>query len=183
MAEQKKETIAMIRSRLAEVPTPEELLRWSLDGRLGVRQALQQYARRQNKVRQEHERLRALYRYEEHWYAQGKLHIAGTDEAGRGPVAGPVTVAAVILPPHAMLLLPIKFCIFLSKSLIPSTFIRQYLTACRPRLCHYNRRHKCCCQMPCRLPYRFRCRRLFGAIRKVLPLRQPLFWRKSVVTI
>ena len=103
MAEQKKETIAMIRSRLAEVPTPEELLRWSLDGRLGVRQALQQYARRQNKVRQEHERLRALYRYEEHWYAQGKLHIAGTDEAGRGPVAGPVTVAAVILPPHAML--------------------------------------------------------------------------------
>ena len=99
MAEEKKETIAMIRSRLAEVPTPEELLRWSLDGRLGVRQALQQYARRQDKVRQEHERLRALYRYEEHWYAQGKLNIAGTDEAGRGPVAGPVTVAAVILPP------------------------------------------------------------------------------------
>ena len=71
MAEEKKETIAMIRSRLAEIPTPEELLRWSLDGRLGVRQALQQYARRQDKVRKEHERLRALYRYEEHWYAQG----------------------------------------------------------------------------------------------------------------
>lgn len=103
MADEKKETIAMIRSRLAEIPTPEELLRWSLDARLGVRQALQQYARRQDKVRKEHERLRALYRYEEHWYAQGKLNIAGTDEAGRGPVAGPVTVAAVILPPHAML--------------------------------------------------------------------------------
>ncbi|MBI5484313.1 MAG: ribonuclease HII [Deltaproteobacteria bacterium] len=29
---------------------------------------------------------------------QGYLHIAGVDEAGRGPLAGPVTAAAVILP-------------------------------------------------------------------------------------
>lgn len=29
---------------------------------------------------------------------QGFLHIAGVDEAGRGPLAGPVTAAAVILP-------------------------------------------------------------------------------------
>lgn len=29
---------------------------------------------------------------------QGCLHIAGVDEAGRGPLAGPVTAAAVILP-------------------------------------------------------------------------------------
>lgn len=31
--------------------------------------------------------------------AQGKLLIAGVDEAGRGPLAGPVTAAAVILDP------------------------------------------------------------------------------------
>ena len=32
--------------------------------------------------------------------AQGVMPIAGIDEAGRGPLAGPVVVAAVILPPH-----------------------------------------------------------------------------------
>lgn len=32
--------------------------------------------------------------------AQGKLAIAGVDEAGRGPLAGPVTAAAVILDPE-----------------------------------------------------------------------------------
>jgi ribonuclease HII len=33
----------------------------------------------------------------EHW-AQGIKHIAGVDEAGRGPLAGPVVAAAVIFP-------------------------------------------------------------------------------------
>ena len=32
--------------------------------------------------------------------ARGLLVIAGVDEAGRGPLAGPVSAAAVILPPH-----------------------------------------------------------------------------------
>jgi ribonuclease HII len=32
------------------------------------------------------------------WHALGYLRIAGVDEAGRGPLAGPVTAAAVILP-------------------------------------------------------------------------------------
>lgn len=31
-------------------------------------------------------------------YAQGVTHICGVDEAGRGPLAGPVCAAAVILP-------------------------------------------------------------------------------------
>ncbi len=34
------------------------------------------------------------------FHAQGHRLIAGTDEAGRGPLAGPVTAAAVILPPN-----------------------------------------------------------------------------------
>ena len=33
-------------------------------------------------------------------YYDTKLVVAGTDEAGRGCLAGPVTAAAVILPPH-----------------------------------------------------------------------------------
>jgi ribonuclease HII len=32
-------------------------------------------------------------------YAAGRLHIAGVDEVGRGPLAGPVTAAAVVLDP------------------------------------------------------------------------------------
>ncbi|MGA0097192.1 MAG: ribonuclease HII [Bacilli bacterium] len=34
------------------------------------------------------------------YYAQGYRVIAGCDEAGRGPIAGPVVAAAVILPPN-----------------------------------------------------------------------------------
>ena len=41
---------------------------------------------------------RGLYAQEEPVWARG-LHVAGVDEAGRGPLAGPVVVAAVILDP------------------------------------------------------------------------------------
>lgn len=37
---------------------------------------------------------------EEKLFKQGKQAIAGVDEAGRGPLAGPVTAAAVILDPN-----------------------------------------------------------------------------------
>lgn len=40
-----------------------------------------------------------LYEFEEHLYDQGYHAICGIDEAGRGPLAGPVVVAACILPP------------------------------------------------------------------------------------
>ena len=39
-----------------------------------------------------------LYELEEKLYEQGYNYIAGTDEVGRGPMAGPVVAAAVILP-------------------------------------------------------------------------------------
>lgn len=39
-----------------------------------------------------------LLKYEKELYEQGINYIAGTDEAGRGPLAGPVVAAAVILP-------------------------------------------------------------------------------------
>jgi ribonuclease HII len=39
-----------------------------------------------------------LYAYEHYWATQGYSAIAGTDEAGRGPLAGPVVAAAVVLP-------------------------------------------------------------------------------------
>lgn len=39
-----------------------------------------------------------LWKYEKEAREQGYCRIAGTDEAGRGPLAGPVCAAAVILP-------------------------------------------------------------------------------------
>lgn len=40
----------------------------------------------------------SFYEHEEAFWGSGKL-LAGADEAGRGPLAGPVVAAAVILPP------------------------------------------------------------------------------------
>ena len=40
-----------------------------------------------------------LYQKEEYLYDNGLKLVAGCDEAGRGPLAGPVVVAAVIMPP------------------------------------------------------------------------------------
>lgn len=36
---------------------------------------------------------------EERWWRMGVRWVAGVDEAGRGPLAGPVTAAAVVFPP------------------------------------------------------------------------------------
>lgn len=44
------------------------------------------------------ERPQSLLEYEERFWGRGLL-VAGVDEAGRGPLAGPVVAAAVILPP------------------------------------------------------------------------------------
>lgn len=41
-----------------------------------------------------------MWEIEDSYYAQGIATICGVDEAGRGPLAGPVCAAAVILPPH-----------------------------------------------------------------------------------
>lgn len=42
-----------------------------------------------------------MYEYEEKLFKQGFKYIAGVDEAGRGPLAGPVVAAAVILKKDA----------------------------------------------------------------------------------
>lgn len=41
----------------------------------------------------------ASYRFERRAWRDGLAHVAGVDEAGRGPLAGPVAAAAVVLDP------------------------------------------------------------------------------------
>ncbi len=41
-----------------------------------------------------------MWEIEDSFYEEGMQVICGVDEAGRGPLAGPVCAAAVILPPH-----------------------------------------------------------------------------------
>ena len=43
---------------------------------------------------------RTMWEIENELYVQGMQIICGVDEAGRGPLAGPVCAAAVILPPN-----------------------------------------------------------------------------------
>ncbi len=45
------------------------------------------------------ERLQDLLSYEARFWSRGLSRVAGVDEVGRGPLAGPVVAAAVVLPP------------------------------------------------------------------------------------
>ena len=51
----------------------------------------------------EEERLKNLKNYENELREKGFKYICGIDEAGRGPLAGPVVVASVILPENSMI--------------------------------------------------------------------------------
>ena len=64
---------------------------------------MQTILRRYERTQRERERLDAMYVYERAAVAAGHRLVAGVDEAGRGPLAGPVAVAAVILPHEAHL--------------------------------------------------------------------------------
>ena len=49
------------------------------------------------------ERLNQIKKIEEELYENGTTSIAGIDEAGRGPLAGPVVVACVVMPRDSMI--------------------------------------------------------------------------------
>ena len=71
---------------------------FSKDDRVGVQKLIQRYY----SIKQKEEELRKVFyekmKYENDLRQQGIRYIAGIDEVGRGPLAGPVVSAAVVLP-------------------------------------------------------------------------------------
>lgn len=94
-------TISEIRTILSQDDVEEELLQEILpDERKGVKTLVGSYMKRLERESKERLRVESMYDVESRFYQKGLTHIVGIDEVGRGPLAGPVTVAAVILPPH-----------------------------------------------------------------------------------
>jgi ribonuclease HII len=61
------------------------------------------YYKRWEAIRAEEERLLKMSSMELEAYENGYLYVGGIDEAGRGPLAGPVVAACVILPPGVVI--------------------------------------------------------------------------------
>ncbi|WP_368397490.1 ribonuclease HII [Streptococcus parasanguinis] len=93
-------TIKKIKEQLANIQRLDDPLLAELeqDSRSGVIQAIEKRKRDIQKRIDEDERLEGMLAYEKECYARGIKLIAGVDEVGRGPLAGPVVAAAVILP-------------------------------------------------------------------------------------
>lgn len=68
------------------------------DGRQGAKHLAKLIRSRYRSNRSEGQRLHSLLRFEIELWAQGYHLIAGVDEAGMAPLAGPVVAGAVILP-------------------------------------------------------------------------------------
>ena len=85
----------------AEQTLPELLMKLQQDERHSVQNLIQRYQRQLEKKEKERQRIAAMWQYEQQAKAMGNMMIAGTDDVGRGPLAGPVVAAAVILPEDA----------------------------------------------------------------------------------
>ncbi|MGQ7408793.1 ribonuclease HII [Streptococcus suis] len=93
-------TIKDIKAQLAQLTdlTDPRWAEFEADERAGVQTAIKQRRSAILKEIQEDERLETMLVYEKALYEIGLEFVAGIDEVGRGPLAGPVVAAAVILP-------------------------------------------------------------------------------------
>ena len=94
-----KYTVKAVKELLSQGDVSNELLEeLQLDSRAGVKKLLEQYYK---KIEQKKALIEKFHSKEflEKPYWDHDLLVAGVDEVGRGPLAGPVVTAAVILPP------------------------------------------------------------------------------------
>ena len=95
--------ISEVKELLLGNPSSEQIKMLQADERGGVQKLLVAYYKRLEKEAQEKDRFTKMLAYESEYYAQGVQYVAGVDEAGRGPLAGPLVIAAVILPRNAFI--------------------------------------------------------------------------------
>src|SRR5215813_5595979 len=88
----------LVEGRPLDAATEAALL---ADPRTGAKAILLAVARRRFENRAEGQRLRRLLRYENALWQNGVFRVAGVDEAGMSPLAGPVAAAAVVFAPGA----------------------------------------------------------------------------------
>ena len=91
-------SIREVARTLRDSPTPAFLAACRLDRREGIRRLMNKYNKDLAAHQTEEKRISGLLRYERDLWEQGHLLVAGIDEAGRGPLAGPVMAAACVLP-------------------------------------------------------------------------------------
>ena len=94
--------ISELRRRADRIHAPSALRRFaaelSADGRSGARALAQRCRRRASLTEREGRRWARLFLLRDRLAAEGARCIAGVDEVGVGPLAGPVVAAAVVLP-------------------------------------------------------------------------------------
>lgn len=103
MKEEKK--IGVIRTEFqaaALEQLPDFITAYQCDSRLGVQKLVEQAKKRLQRLAAEQQRIWELGSYERQYAELGM--VCGIDEAGRGPLAGPVVAGAVILPKDCRIL-------------------------------------------------------------------------------
>src|SRR2546426_11623591 len=83
----------------AAAVSPAILRKLQRDPRAGARTLYKVLAKRYEDQKKERNRLDAMLHFERLLWKAGVQHIAGVDEVGMGPLAGPVVAAAVVFPP------------------------------------------------------------------------------------
>lgn len=87
---------------LADLPTA--LINYKSDERKGVHNLIKKYNKKIADYQKLVDHFKVMNQFEEELKGQGCSYIAGIDEVGRGPLAGPVVSAVVILPKNHGLL-------------------------------------------------------------------------------
>lgn len=91
-------------SEVKDILTQEENISESLlaamknDSRIGIQKLLERYYREQEEQIKRQEKVQFMLFHEKKLWSKGFSFIGGIDEAGRGPLAGPVVSACVVLP-------------------------------------------------------------------------------------
>ena len=94
-----KETISQIKEHLQKISRLDDpyIQLISADSRKGVQTAIGQFKRRIIRQQEAQTAFKNRFKYENHYWQSGCKYVAGMDEVGRGPLAGPVVTCAVIL--------------------------------------------------------------------------------------